>query len=93
MLVVYQPLSVLIALTSQTCYELSNLSLHLFQFSCPLLRVTILLPCMYSMKYSISRYGLTRIEILVILYLTGLNYYGLLKPFVSSYIDVYVFAM
>ena len=28
----------------------------------------------------------------VILYLTGLNYYGLLKPF-FPYIDVYVFAM
>jgi len=46
MLVVYQPLSVLIALTSQTCHELCSLSLHLFQFSCPLLRVTILLPFM-----------------------------------------------
>ena len=32
-------------------------------------------------------------ELPVILYLTGLNYYGLLKPFLSPYIDVYVFAM
>ena len=29
----------------------------------------------------------------VILYLTGLNYYVLLKPFFPPYIDVYVFAM
>ena len=33
------------------------------------------------------------VSLLVILYLTGLNYYGLLKPFYSPYIDVYVFAM
>ena len=38
--------------------------------------------------YNGSRYDLS-----VILYLTGLNYYGLLKPFFSPYIDVYVFAM
>ena len=29
----------------------------------------------------------------VILYLIGLNYYGLLKPFFYIYIDVYEFAM
>ena len=29
----------------------------------------------------------------VILYLTGLNYHGLLKPYFSPYIDVYVLAM
>ena len=32
-------------------------------------------------------------EILVIVYLTGLNYYGLLKPFFPPDINVYVLAM
>ena len=46
---------------------------------------------LYQYQYSEVCYASTNTW--VILYLTGLNYYGHLKPFFSPYIDVYVFAM